>query len=125
MDLKKLAKKKVLLIEGISGVFHTPRIREGKFSSTGKTIIVFGKYADKPSYLETKLMLKRGFDSRKATTWEIYTQENYLTNIRANYDPANHRNTNRPDKADLPEQNAKVLKMAKELGNNRVLREGF
>lgn len=86
--------EKIRLIQGISGVFHTPHIVEGKTSSTGKTIRVKEKYGSRTYRLNTEKILTGGIEVRKATTFKLYTRENLIRQKKANYDPANFRNTN-------------------------------
>lgn len=86
--------EKVRLIQGISGVFHTPYIVEGKMSSTGKTIEVTPKRHESKTYrLDTENILTGGIEARRATTFKLYTREALIRQKKANYDPANYRNT--------------------------------
>ena len=93
MQLSKYANEKIKLIQGISGVFHTPYIIEGVISSTGKTIEVEEKHGRRTYRLDTETILTGGVEVRRATTFKLYTRKNYLSQKRANYDPANFRNT--------------------------------
>jgi len=94
MKLSKFAGQKIRLIQGISGVFHTPYIIEGVISSTGKTIEVEEKHGSRTYRLDTETILTGGVEVRRATTFKLYTRRKYLSQKRANYDPANFRNTN-------------------------------
>ena len=91
MELPK--NEKIKLIQGISGVFHTPYIVEGETSSTGKTIKVTEKHGDRTYRLDTKRILTGGVEVRRATTFKLYTRKKLLAQKKANYDPANYRNT--------------------------------
>ena len=113
INCKELAGQKILLIQGISRVMHTPYIIEGEFSSTGKTIKVTTKNGNQTCKLKTKEFLKRQFSSRNATTFQPYTKEQYKSSMRANYDPANQRG-GKVNK-ELPEQNKKVLEVMEAL----------
>ena len=93
MQLSDYANQKIRLIQGISGVFHTPYIVEGEISSTGKTIEVEKKHGSQTYRLDTKKILTGKVVVRKATTYKLYTRKNYLSQKKANYDPANYRNT--------------------------------
>jgi len=93
MQLSKYADQKIRLIQGISGVFHTPYIVEGEISSTGKTIEVEKKHGSQTYRLDTETILTGGVEVRRATTYKLYTRKNYLSQKKANYDPANYRNT--------------------------------
>ena len=93
MQLSEYANEKIKLIQGISGVFHTPYIVEGKISSTGKTIEVEKKHGSQTFRLDTETILNGGVEVRRATTYKLYTRKNYLSQKKANYDPANYRNT--------------------------------
>ncbi|EMA11583.1 hypothetical protein SAMN05443574_103321 [Haloarcula vallismortis] len=94
--------EKIRLIKGISGVFHTPKIIEGKTSSTGKTIKV---ETDRSTYrLDTEEILSGGLEVRRATTFKLYTPEAYVRQKKSNYDPANGRNLKAfKEDWDLPE----------------------
>lgn len=91
MELPK--NEKIRLIQGISGVFHTPYIVEGKTSSTGKTIKVEEKHGNRTYRLDTEKILTGGIEVRRATTFKLYTRKNLIRQKKANYDPANYRNT--------------------------------
>jgi len=92
MNLPK--NEKIRLTQGISGVFHTPYIIEGKTSSTGKTIEVTPKHHESKTYrLDTENILTGGVEVRRATTFKLYTREAFISQKKANYDPANYRNT--------------------------------
>ena len=93
MQLSEYANQKIRLIQGISGVFHTPYIVEGVISSTGKTIEVEEKHGSRTYRLDTEKILTGGVEVRRATTFKLYTRKNFLSQKRANYDPANYRNT--------------------------------
>jgi hypothetical protein len=93
MQLSEYANQKIRLIQGISGVFHTPYIVEGEISSTGKTIEVKEKHGSRTYRLDTEKILTGGVEVRRATTFKLYTRKNFLSQKRANYDPANYRNT--------------------------------
>lgn len=85
--------EKIRLIQGISRVFHTPYIVEGETSSTGKTIEVEEKNGSKTYRLDTEKILTGGMETRGATTFQLYTREKLIRQKKANYDPANYRNT--------------------------------
>lgn len=104
MQLSNYADQKIRLIQGISGVFHTPYIVEGVISSTGKTIEVEEKHGRRTYRLDTETILTGGVEVRRATTFKLYTRKNYLSQKRANYDPANYRNT---DTSKVAEEMAK------------------
>ena len=93
MQLSEYANQKIKLIQGISGVFHTPYIVEGEISSTGKTIEVDKKHGSQTYRLDTEKILTGGVEVRRATTFKLYTRKNFLSQKKANYDPANYRNT--------------------------------
>jgi len=97
--------EKILLIQGITSVFHTPHIVEGETSSTGKTIKVEHKHKDKTSRLDTEKILTGDREIRRATTFKLYTPEEYRSKKKANYDPANGRNlqADNLEKSELPE----------------------
>ena len=92
MELPK--NEKIRLIQGISGVFHTPYIVEGETSSTGKTIKVEKKHGSQTFRLDTEKILSGGVEVRRATTYKLYTRKNLIKQKKANYDPANYRNVN-------------------------------
>jgi len=100
MQLSDYANQKIKLIQGISGVFHTPYIVEGEISSTGKTIEVEKKHGSQTFRLDTETILTGGVEVRRATTYKLYTRKNYLSQKKANYDPANYRNTNTEEVAE-------------------------
>ncbi|MCF7889844.1 hypothetical protein K9M78_01345 [Candidatus Bipolaricaulota bacterium] len=100
MQLSEYANQKIKLIQGISGVFHTPYIIEGEISSTGKTIEVEEKHGSRTYRLDTEKILTGGVEVRRATTFKLYTRKNYLSQKRANYDPANYRNTDTDEVAE-------------------------
>ena len=93
MQLSEYANQKIKLIQGISGVFHTPYIVEGEISSTGKTIEVDKKHGSQTYRLDTEKILTGGVEVRRATTFQLYTRKSFLSQKKANYDPANYRNT--------------------------------
>jgi hypothetical protein len=103
--------EKIRLIQGISRVFHTPEIVEGKTSSTGKTIEVEDESKGKTYRLDTEEILTDGLEVRRATTYKLYTPEKYIRQKKANYDPANGRNLNADDieKSELPEQTHELI----------------
>ena len=43
--------------------------------------------------MDTETILTGGVEVRRATTYKLYTRKNYLSQKKANYDPANFRNT--------------------------------
>jgi len=100
MQLSEYANQKIKLIQGISGVFHTPYIIEGEISSTGKTIEVEEKHGRNTYRLDTDKILTGGVEVRRATTFKLYTRKNYLSQKKANYDPANYRNTDTDEVAE-------------------------
>lgn len=102
MDLPK--DEQILLIKGISGVFHTPKIVEGRTSRSGKTISL--ELEDGRSYrLDTEKILTGGLEVRRATTFELYRPEAFIQRKKANQDPANFRNMDADDlkASNLPE----------------------
>ncbi|MCF7875629.1 hypothetical protein K9M06_01105 [Candidatus Bipolaricaulota bacterium] len=113
MELPK--NEKIRLIQGISGVFHTPYIVEGKTSSTGKTIRVEEKHGNRAYRLDAEKILTGGVEVRRATTFKLYTRENLIRQKKANYDPANYRNLDTKDvmksmlEGDYPEPTHQVV----------------
>ncbi|WP_157575371.1 hypothetical protein [Haloferax sp. Q22] len=96
--------EKILLIQGISGVFHTPEIVEGKTSSTGKTIKVEHKHKDKTYQLDTEQILTGGLEVRRATTFQLYTPEKYHRKQKSNKNPGPRSGVNKvKEKSELPE----------------------
>lgn len=98
--------KTVKLIKGISGVFHTPTIIEGKTSSSGKTIkVTIERGSSERTYrLDTEEILSGGLEVRDATTFQLYTKAEMRTQQRSNKQPGPRAGTDRVSDADeLPE----------------------
>lgn len=97
--------ERVLLIQGISGVMHTPTIVEGETSSTGKTISVTDKHKDSKTYrLDAEKLFTGGLEIRRATTFELYTPERLQQKQHANYGPGPQSGANEiSDTDDLPD----------------------
>jgi hypothetical protein len=96
--------EKIKLIKGISGVFHTPEIVEGKTSSTGKTIKVEHPHKDKTYQLDTEQILTGGLEVRRATTFQLYTPEEYHRKQKSNKQPGPRSGVNETTpKSELPE----------------------
>ena len=108
---KQLPKnEEILLIQGISSVFHTPHIVEGKISSTGKTIKVEHKHKDKTSQLDTEKILTGDMEVRRATTFKLYTPEDYRTREKANKQPGPRSGVNKvSEKSELPEPTHELI----------------
>lgn len=79
--------ERVLLIEGIVGVMHTPRIIEGKTSSTGKTISVERDDRGTGVRLDAKTIFNGDGEYRDATSFELYTPETMKRRQQANHAP--------------------------------------
>jgi len=114
VDLEELpTDERVLIIRGISGVFHTPTVVEGETSSTGKTIAVPKRYDrdheglphdDEPVYrLDAETMFTGGLETRKATTFQLYLPETLRRQQKANFNPGPSVGTDTVrDEWDLP-----------------------
>lgn len=97
--------ERVLLIQGISSVMHSPTIVEGTTSSTGKTISVEDEYKESKTYrLDAKKLFTGGLEIRRATTFELYTPERFQRKQESNYGPGPQAGANEiSDTDDLPE----------------------
>lgn len=84
------AGKTVRLISGIARVIHTPKIVEGKTSSTGKTITVTvpkGSNQEETYRLDTETIFAGDPEFRESRSFEIYTPERLRRKQRANHAP--------------------------------------
>ena len=109
-DIELPKNEKIRLIQGISSVFHTPYIIEGETSSTGKTIKVQPKNKDKTYQLDTQQILTGGMEVRRATTFKLYTKEDYHTREKANKQPGPRSGVNKlTEKSELPEQTHELI----------------
>lgn len=108
---KQLPKnEEILLIQGISGVFHTPHIVEGKTSSTGKTIEIEHRHKDKTSRLDTEKILNGGLEVRRATTFELYRPDEYQRKQKGNKQPGPRSGVNKvSEKPELPEPTHELI----------------
>jgi hypothetical protein len=102
----------VLLITGVNRLMHSPRIVEGKTSSTGKTISVEKDlgHRSKTYRLDTETILNGRPEIRKGAYYELYTKEDFLSTQRGNLARGPVAGANEVTDADeLPEQNEAVL----------------
>lgn len=105
VDLDNLPQnERVMLIQGIVGVMHSPSIVEGETSSTGKTISVEDKHGDKTYRLDAETIFTGGGEYRKAASFQLYTPETYQNKQEANYGPGPQSGANEiSDTNDLPD----------------------
>lgn len=102
----------VLLITGVNGLMHSPRIVEGKTSSTGKTISVEKDLGHKTKTyrLDTETILSGRAEFRKGAYYELYTKDEFRSSQKANLARGPVAGANEvTDADDLPEQNEVVL----------------
>ena len=89
----------VLLIRGISGVMHSPEIVTATTSGTGKTMSLkdeLGRHVR----LDAEEIFTGGLESRKATTYELYTPGRFRARQRANHAPGPQAGANCVSDAD-------------------------
>lgn len=92
----------VLVIRGISGVMHSPEIIKATASSTGKTMSLRDELG-RNVRLDSEEIFTGGLESRKATTYELYTPGRFRARQRANHAPGPQAGANRVCEAeDLP-----------------------
>lgn len=92
MDLPQ--NETVRLIQGIQRVMHTPRIVEGKTSSSGKTILV-ERENQSNHRLDTEAILRGESQFRGAKKYKLYTPERMQSSQRGNKAPGPQAGVNR------------------------------
>lgn len=72
----------ILLISGVQRLMHSPRIVEGKTSSTGKTVAVTRR--NKTYRLDTEKLLNGYTEFRDGGYYELYTKSGFRSSQRGN-----------------------------------------
>lgn len=100
----------VLLIAGVNGLMHSPRIVEGETSSTGKTISVTEERRNTSYRLDTEKILNGRGEYRKGGYYKLYTKDEFRSSQNANLARGPVAGANEVTDADeLPDQNPEVL----------------
>ena len=100
----------VLLVSGVNGLMHSPRIVEGETSSTGKTISVDEEHRSGSHRLDTEKILEGHGEYRKGRYFKLYTKSEFRSSQKANLARGPVAGANEvTDTDELPEQNQKVV----------------
>ena len=100
----------VLLVSGVNGLMHNPRIVEGETSSTGKTISVDEEHRSGSYRLDTEKILEGRGEYRKGRYFKLYTKDELRSSQKANLARGPVAGANEvTDTDELPEQNEAVL----------------
>lgn len=65
----------VKIISGLVGLTHSPKVSEGKLSSTGKTISTSGYASDKSVRLDASKIMEGETVFRDRVYYELHTEE--------------------------------------------------
>jgi hypothetical protein len=100
-DTHERSDEPVRLIAGISRVMHTPEVKRGHLSSTGKTISVDLRGTTRR--LDAATIFGGEMETRRSRTFRLYTVDRYISSCSSNHAPGPQAGTNRvPDAGDVP-----------------------